>query len=128
MGHCLLWDGYGKHADSSPYITDLKQNLYDGFHTYALKWTPQYYVFYIDGEPTWATSDGDVSRVKEFLRLTVEIDAGDGWGPHGQKIGQFDDAKATDDFEVEYIKVYQNSNYEQYIQDDSEFDGSVDLD
>lgn len=127
MGHCLLWDGYGKHADSSPYVTDLEQNLYDGFHTYALKWTPEYYVFYIDCEPTWATSDGDVSRVKEFLRLTVEIDAGDGWGPHGQKIGQFDDTKAADDFEVEYIKVYQNSNYEQYIQDDSEFDGSVDL-
>lgn len=128
MGHALLWDGYGKHADSSPYITDLEQNLYDGFHTYALKWTPEYYVFYIDGEPTWATSDGDVSRVKEFLRLTVEIDAGDGYGPHGQKIGQFDDTKAADDFEVEYIKVYQNSNYEQYIQDDSEFKGSVDLD
>lgn len=72
--------------------------------------------------------DGDVSRVKEFLRLTVEIDAGDGYGPHGQKIGQFDDTKAADDFEVEYIKVYQNSNYEQYIQDDSEFKGSVDLD
>lgn len=72
--------------------------------------------------------DGDVSRVKEFLRLTVEIDAGDGYGPHGQKIGQFDDTKAADDFEVEYIKVYQNSNYEQYIQDDYEFKGSVDLD
>lgn len=127
MGHCLLWDGYGKHADSSPHVTDLEQNLYDSFHTYALKWTPEYYVFYIDGKPTWATSDGDVSRVKEFLRLTVEIDAGDGWGPHGQRIGQFDDTKAADDFEVEYIKVYQNSNYEQYIQDDSEFDGSVDL-
>lgn len=39
----------------------------------------------------------------------------------------FDDTKAADDFEVEYIKVYQNSNYEQYIQDDFEFDGSVDL-
>lgn len=38
------------------------------------------------------------------------------------------DSKAADDFEVEYIKVYQNSNYEQYIQDDSEFKGSVDLD
>lgn len=52
----------------------------------------------------------------------------DGYGPHGQKIGQFDDTKAADDFETEYIKVYQNSNYEQYIQDDSEFKGSVDLD
>ena len=89
MGHALLWDGYGKDGRVADYIGKLEQDLYDGYHTYALKWTPEYYVFYIDGEPTWATNDGDVSRVKEFLRLTVEIDAGDGWGPHGQKIGQF---------------------------------------
>lgn len=128
MGHALLWDGYGKSAKSSPYITDLTQNLYDGYHTFALKWTPEYYVFYIDGKPTWATKDGDVSRVKEFLRLTVEIDAGDKWGPHGQKIGAFDDTKPNDDFMVDYVKVYQNENYEKYIQDDSEFSGSIDLD
>ena len=128
MGHALLWDGYGKNAKSSPYITDLSQNLYDGYHTFALKWTPEYYVFYIDGKPTWATKDGDVSRVKEFLRLTVEIDAGDKWGPHGQKIGAFDDSKPADDFMVDYVKVYQNSNFEKFIQDDNDFDGSIDLD
>ncbi len=128
MGHALLWDGYGKSAKSNGYITELSQNLYDGYHTYALKWTPEYYVFYIDGEPTWASSDGDVSRVKEFLRLTVEIDAGDGWGPHAQKIGKFDDSKAADDFMVDYVKVYQNSNFEQYICSDDEFEGSFDPD
>lgn len=128
MGHALLWDGYGKSAKSSGYITDLEQNLYEGYHTYALKWTPEYYVFYIDGKPTWATRDGEVSRVKEFLRLTVEIDAGDGWGPHAQKIGQFDDEQAADDFMVDYVKVYQNKNYEAFIQPDSDFEGSIDLD
>lgn len=131
------WDNYAKgdvktevfenYAKSSPYITGLQQDLYNGYHTFALKWTPEYYVFYIDGEPTWATSDGDVSRVKEFLRLTVEIDAGDGWGPHGQKIGRFDDSTPADDFMVDYVKVYQNKNFEQYIQDDSEFAGTNDL-
>ena len=126
MGHALLWDGYGKSADSSPYITDLKQNLYDGFHTFALKWTPEYYVFYIDGVPTWATNDGGVSKVKEFLRLTVEIDAGDGWGPHGQKIGRFDDSAPADDFEVEYVKVYQNSAFESSVKADEEFTGKAD--
>lgn len=126
MGHALLWDGYGDDAKSSPYITRLEQKLYDGWHTYALKWTPDYYVFCIDGTATWATRDGGVSRVKEFLRLTVEIDAGDGWGPHGQKIGQFDDSAPADDFTVDYVKVYQNSSFEKYIQDDSEFEGSLD--
>ena len=84
-------------------------------------------MFYIDGTATWATSDGDVSRVKEFLRLTVEIDAGNVWGPHGQKIGDFEHSAAADDFMIDYVKVWQNENYEQFIQDDSEFEGNLDL-
>lgn len=128
MGHALLWDGYGKDAKSSPYITPLEQDLYDGYHTFALKWTPEYYVFYIDGVATWASSDGNVSKVKEFLRLTVEIDAGDGWGPHGQKIGKFShDNSLNDDFKVDYVKVWQNENFEQYIKSDEDFSGSVDM-
>lgn len=128
MGHALLWDGYGKHAKVADYIGGLSQDLYDGFHTFALKWTPEYYVFYIDGVATWASDAGDVSRVKEFLRLTVEIDAGDGSGPHGQEIGQFSHNNSdNDDFEIDYVKVWQNENYEKYIKDDSEFKGSFDL-
>lgn len=128
MGHALLWDGYGSDGKVEDYIGELEQDLYDGYHTYALKWTPEYYVFYIDGNPTWATKGGNVSKVKEFLRLTVEIDAGDGWGPHGQKIGKFSHDNAdNEDFMVDYVKVWQNENYEQFIRDDSEFEGSVDL-
>lgn len=29
---------------------------------------------------------------------------------------------------VDYVKVYQNENYEQYIKSDDDFDGSFDLD
>ncbi|MGN1348872.1 MAG: family 16 glycosylhydrolase [Acutalibacteraceae bacterium] len=127
MGHALLWDGYSKHGKVEDFITPLTQNLYDGYHTFALKWTPAYYVFYIDGKPTWATEGGGVSKVREFLRLTVEIDAGDGFGPHGQKIGQFDDQNPADDFLIDYVKVLQNEEYEQYIKDDDYFSGSLDL-
>lgn len=128
MGHALLWDGYGSDGKVEDYIGELEQDLYDGYHTYALKWTPEYYVFYIDGNPTWATKGGNVSKVREFLRFTVEIDAGDGYGPHGQKIGKFSHDNAdNDDFMVDYVKVWQNENYEQFIKDDSEFEGSVDL-
>lgn len=129
MGHALLWDGYGSDGKVEDYIGPLEQDLYDGYHTYALKWTPEYYVFYIDGQPTWATSGGDVSKVKEFLRLTVEIDAGNGWGPHGKKIGQFShNNDDNDDFMIDYVKVWQNENYEQFIRTDDEFEGSVDMD
>lgn len=128
MGHALLWDGYSKHGKVSGYIGDLDFDLYDGYHTFALKWTPEYYVFYIDGTPTWASDDGKVSKVKEFLRLTVEIDAGDGWGPHGQKIGQFShDNKDNDDFLIDYVKVWQNENFESSIKPDDYYDGKIDL-
>ncbi len=128
MGHALLWDGYSKDSKVEDYIGELEQNLYDGYHTYALKWTPEYYVFYIDGKATWASKGGDVSKVKEFLRFTVEIDAGDGWGPHGQKIGKFSHNNSdNDDFMIDYVKVWQNENYEQYIQSDDEFKGKLDL-
>lgn len=29
---------------------------------------------------------------------------------------------------VDYVKVYQNENFEQYIKSDNDFDGSFDLD
>ena len=89
MGHALLWNGYSKDGKVDDYIGTLEQNLYDGYHTFALKWTPEYYVFYIDGAATWASEGGGVSKVKEFLRLTVEIDTGNEYGPHGQNIGSF---------------------------------------
>ena len=126
MGHALLWNGYGEFAKVDDYIVDTGTDLYDGYHTFALKWTPLYYVFYVDGQPTWASMGGGVSHVKEFLRLTVEIDAGDGYGPHGQRIGKFDEDSESV-FYVDYVKVWQNSSYEQYEIPDEAFAGDLDL-
>ncbi len=124
MGHALIWDGYGKDSQIEDYILNTNKNLYDNFHTFAVKWSPQCYVFYIDGTPTFASSAGEVSRVKQFLRLTVEMDAGDGYGPHGQKIGKFTDNSSV--FYIDYVKVYQNTEYLKEIVDDSEFSGNLD--
>lgn len=125
MGHALLWDGYGKYSKVEGYITKLDYSLYGDFHTFALKWTPWYYVFYIDGKPTWATNAGGVSKVAQFLRLTVEVDAGDKWGPHGMRIGAFK-YDTPPEFIIDYVKVYQNENYEKYIIDDELFPGELD--
>lgn len=120
MGHALLWNGYSSESRVEDYVAKLDQDLYDGYHTFALKWTPEYYVFYVDGVATWATNAGGVSRVAEFVRLTVEIDAGDGYGPHGERIGKFTNGEETT-FYIDYVKVWQNKTYEQYIIDDSQF-------
>lgn len=99
-------------------VTDVKYNLYDGeVHKYALKWTPEEYVIYVDGVPTWATNYGGVSRTAEFLRLTVEI-RDQGYGPYGEKIGTFsNDFGDKNDFVIKSVKVYQNENYKKFIQD-----------
>lgn len=125
MGHALLWDGYGKNGKSGGYKTMVDSDLYEGYHTFALKWTPTYYVFYIDGQATWATFGGGVSKVAEFLRLTVEMDDGDAYGPHGMKIGQYKNSKSQP-FCIDYVKVYQNTNYLDNIIADSAFDGMFD--
>lgn len=115
-GHALHYDGYGWRHRCRDVIVDAGTDLYEGFHTYALKWTPEEYVFYVDGVATWASDFGGVSAVPEYLRLTCEI-RGDIVGPYGQKLGDFapDDGTSAE-FIIDYVKVYQNTNYEEYIQ------------
>ena len=94
--HALHWDGYGEHHKSrGRQSKDLR--LTRGFHTYAIHWTPDEYVFYIDGEEVWRTSAGGVSQVPAFIKLTEEI--GD-WG------GDIKKAALPDHFLVDYVRVY----------------------
>jgi beta-glucanase (GH16 family) len=68
-----------------------------GFHTFGLLWTPEEYVFYVDGQETWRTQAGGVSQVPEYLLLSDEV--GD-WG------GDIETAKLPDEFQVDYVRVY----------------------
>ena len=69
----------------------------EGFHTFGLHWTPEEYVFYVDGKETWRTSGGGVSQVPEFAKLTEEIGE---WG------GDIKKARLPDQFVVDYVRVY----------------------
>ena len=104
------------------HVTDVGYDLYDGeYHKYALHWTPEYYVFYVDDKPVWATNAGGVSRVEEFLRLTVEI-RDTTYGPYGQEIGTFENRDdGSTDFCIKSVQVWQKDEYKTSIQDTSEF-------
>lgn len=122
-GQAIHYDAYDApwyHSNGN--VTDVGYNLYDGQpHTYALKWTPDEYVMYVDGTPVWASDYGKVSQVPEFLRLTVEIRPNQ-WGPYAQRLGDFvnyDDD--TNDFVIKDVKVYQNSKYESLVCQDTDF-------
>lgn len=111
-GNALLWDGYGgrfsRVADS---MADTGVNLYEGWHTYSLLWTPERYTFFVDGKATWQTNAGGVSRVPAFLRLTTEIRRGE-TGPYGVALGEFTNTKENPAvFEIDYVKVYQHTDF-----------------
>jgi beta-glucanase (GH16 family) len=95
----LHWDGYGKDHKTAGTATKLPA-LTEGFHDYGLLWTPEEYVFYVDGKEVWRTKAGGVSQVPEFLKLTDEIGE---WG------GDIKKADLPDYCEVEYVRVYEMS-------------------
>jgi alpha-L-fucosidase len=92
----LHWDGYGKEHQSAGTRFSVP-GLSEGFHTFGLLWTPQEYVFYVNGQETWRTSAGGVSQVPEFVKLTEEIGT---WG------GDIKQATLPDSFIVDYVRVY----------------------
>ena len=93
----LHWDGYGK-AHKSAGTNFCRPEVMKGWHSFGLLWSPNGYVFYVDGQETWRTSAGGVSQVPEFIKLTEEIGT---WG------GEIQEAVLPDYFEVDYVRVYE---------------------
>lgn len=110
------WYHYGDH------VTDVGYDLYDGeYHTYGLWWSPDYYVFYVDDNPVWATDYAGVSKVPEFMMLTVEI-KGNELGPYGQRLGDFENRDdGGNDFYIKSVNVWQNDAYKPYIKAMSDY-------
>jgi alpha-L-fucosidase len=92
----LHWDGYGQEHKSSG-LQFRVPGLNEGWHTFGLYWTPQEYVFYVDGLESWRTGAGGVSQVPQFAKLTEEIGT---WG------GDITQASLPDYFTVDYVRVY----------------------
>lgn len=92
----LHWDGYGASHKSSGQVCKVP-GVMDGFHTFSLWWSPQEYVFYVDGKETWRTAAGGVCQAPLYLKLSDEV--GD-WG------GDIGLAKLPDRFLIDYVRVY----------------------
>jgi type II secretion system protein G len=93
--HTLHWDGYGKHHKSKGHVAKVP-GIMDGWHTFGLWWTPDEYIFYVDGKETWRTKTA-VCQVPEYMKLSDEIGK---WG------GDIKTAKLPDVFLVDYVRVY----------------------
>lgn len=92
----LHWDGYGKGHKSAGNVAKVP-GVMDGFHTFALWWKHDEYIFYVDGKETWRTRAGGVCQVPLYIKLSDEI---------GHWAGKIADAKLPDRFVVDYVRVY----------------------
>lgn len=104
----LHWDGYeANHKTAGIKTADVGCN--DGnFHTYTLEWTPEAYVFWIDGKEVWRFTQA-VSQRSEFIILSSEVKQGTTgiWagsivpGGYGRK------GNSQTRMVVDYVKVWQ---------------------
>jgi len=98
----LHWDGYGAdHKVRSRAVA--VPDIADGFHTFALEWTPDALRFYYDGQLMW-TPQPIISHVPEFMILSSEVlDSFLTSIPEGG-YGSFEET--TTRMVVDYVRVY----------------------
>jgi beta-glucanase (GH16 family) len=94
--HALHWDGYGEHHKSAG-LKSQAPGVMEGFHTFSLWWSPEEYVFYVDGKETWRTTAGGVCQAPLYIKVSDEI---------GKWAGDIAKAQLPDEWLVDYVRVY----------------------
>lgn len=95
----LHWGGYNKAFHKTAGSKFEMKPSTDGFHTIALEWTSDEYVFYVDGAEAWRTGQA-VSHVEQYIILSLEV---------GDWAGDIKNAKLPDHALFDYVRVYQRS-------------------
>lgn len=94
--HTLHWDGYGKAHKTEGAAVNVP-GVMQGFHTFALWWKADEYIYYVDGQETWRSKAGGVCQSPQYMILSDEIGS---WG------GDITQAQLPDQFLVDYVRVY----------------------
>ena len=89
-------------------IFKLDNDPYETYNTYGLKWTPEEYVFYINGYEVARSTYGGVSTQPEYMILSCEVDGGDGKPTFGWSgnIEKNDKASFCAEYKVDYVRAY----------------------
>jgi beta-glucanase (GH16 family) len=95
VSHNVHW-AYGPHQQTTHGMQSYRPGVSEGFHTFALEWTPEKYVFFVDGYRYYEVTTA-VSHIKEYLILSMEIPS----NPEELKLARF-----PDEFVVDYVRVY----------------------
>lgn len=96
VSHNVHW-AYGPNQKSTRGMQSHRPGVSEGFHKFALEWTPEKYVFFVDGYRYYEVTAG-LSHIEEYLILSMEIPS----EPKDIEKTVFPDA-----FVVDYVRVYQ---------------------
>ncbi len=98
VSHNVHW-AYGPHQKTTHGMQSHRQGVGEGFHTFALEWTPDHYAFFVDGYKYYVVTTA-ISHIDEYLILSMEIPS----NPDELKPAVFPDV-----FEVDYVRVYKQA-------------------
>lgn len=96
--HTAHWDGYAKATHKVEHVAKVMPGIADDFHTFAVKWDEQGYVFFIDGVESGRWKGVPISNRPEYLILSCEAAK---WS------GKIEEAKLPASFIVDYVRVWQ---------------------
>ena len=60
----------GMLEDPDQYLTGQDDSWFEDYHVFSVEWTPEEYIFRIDGQETWRTSEG-ISHQPEYPILSL---------------------------------------------------------
>jgi beta-glucanase (GH16 family) len=99
VSHNVHW-AYGPHQQTTHGMQSYLNGVSEGFHTFALEWTPEKYVFFVDGYRFYEVTKG-ISHIEEYMILSMEIPS---------EIKDIKNTVFPDVFVVDYVKVYKKKS------------------
>ena len=114
------YGGYGKESVWPGHFQVPFVETEDGWHTYAVDWSREGYIFYMDGQEVGRqmAPENPVSDVEEFILVSTECHGynrifgtdgdfagmGDTW--RGEPVEELLKAELPDEFVVDYVRVF----------------------
>jgi len=95
VSHNVHW-AYGPNQKTTRGMQSYLKGVGEGFHKFALEWTPEKYVFYVDGYKFYEVTQG-LSHIEEYMILSMELPS---------KMEELKKTVFPDEFIVDYVKVY----------------------
>jgi len=95
VSHNVHW-AYGPNQKTTHGMQSYLKGVSQGFHTFAVEWTPEKYVFFVDGYKYYEVTTG-ISKIEEYLILSMELPSDE---------AQIGSTVFPDVFTVDYVRVY----------------------